>query len=105
MDVNSFLKQFEAAFGPEWTRSVKREIEKNLGKEICEMARNGEKGKALYAVYVVNQEADTVEQPDYVIATGEESARYKVLHSKGVSDPDTLDVFVQYIGALKSKEE
>ena len=100
MELNKFMQQLEATFGSQFARQV----EINLRKEICQMAKAGS-GKALYAVYVVDQEADTVERPDYVIATGEENARYKVLHSKGVADPDEVDVFVQYIGTLKTKED
>lgn len=105
MDLQDFLKQFEQTFGPEMAQGVKRELYKNTGKELAEMAVNmGNKSKALYAVFVVDQEADTAGQPDYVIATSEENARYKVLHNKDVADPETLDVFVQRIGTLKSED-
>ena len=103
--IGEFLARLSTTFGPEFAESVRQNIEQELGKDSSEMAGCKKQSKMLYAVYVVDQEADTVERPDYVIASGDENARYKVLHAKGVEDPDTVDVFVQYIGTLKSKDE
>lgn len=96
----AFLESVRSNFGNAFANQVQKTIEEKKGKERPEMG----KSKALYAVYVVDQEKDTVEQPDYVIATGEGNAKYKVLHAKDVEDPDDVDVFVQYIGTLKDDD-
>lgn len=105
MDVTQFLSQFEKAFGRDMAEQVRQGIVKNTERTFSEMTFTPARSKGVYAVFVVDQEADSVSPPDFVIATSEENARYKVLHSKNVADPETLDIFVQFVGTLKPKEK
>lgn len=95
-----YLIGVENTFGKDFAKSVAKyldEPEKERNDMItCKVV------KSLYAVFVVDVEADKVEKPEYVIATSPENARYKVLHELGIDDPDSVSSFIQFIGQLKN---
>ncbi len=94
----AFLAGVVSTFGSGFAKQVEKQLE---NPERNNMVTSCKVCKALYAVFVVDVEADKVEEPKYEIATSPENARYKVLHKLGIEDPDSVSSFIQFIGQLK----
>lgn len=97
-----YLARVVSTFGKDFAKQVENQLE---NPERNNMVTSCKVCKALYAVFVVDVEADKVEEPKYEIATSPENARYKVLYKLGIDDPDSVNAFVQFIGQLKDADK